>query len=173
MLVFKGLELSSSFCWLKFQSSLFKSGKKKLLSWDCFQDKRKRLKWSMHTNPNPVCCSNIPPSGRKTILILLTRRLPGADEIGRKEAGKQEKNNKRFWRCRLLHFFEKLENTTWLRLRKCARMRRDRIGDLMMVKSHKIKYLSRETFVVLVYNWPFYNKKSLAHTLKKSIIVPQ
>ncbi|KAF4111224.1 hypothetical protein G5714_008255 [Onychostoma macrolepis] len=31
----------------------------------------------------------------------------GADEIGRKEAGKQEKNNKRFWRCHHLHFFRR------------------------------------------------------------------
>ncbi|XP_042582807.1 serine/threonine-protein kinase pim-2-like [Cyprinus carpio] len=31
----------------------------------------------------------------------------GADEIGRKETGRQEKNNKRFWRYRLLHFFRR------------------------------------------------------------------
>ncbi len=42
-----------------------------------------------------------------------------------------------------------------------------------MVKSHKIKYLSRETFVVLVNNWPFYNKKSLAHTLKNASEIRQ
>lgn len=84
----------------------------------------------------------------------------GAHEIvdRKNEAGRRERKNKRFWRSFLIFFFaEELENTTWLSLRKCTKVRRDRIRDLPMVKSHMMLEIFnsfiRETFIVLAYSF--------------------
>ncbi len=53
----------------------------------------------MHTNPAPVC-SNTRPSR----LDETSAGANGIDE-GRKEAGRQEKKKKRFWRCGLNPYF--------------------------------------------------------------------
>ncbi len=128
---------TSSFCWLKFRSSLFSECKNCVIM-VLFS----RLKKALKVERAPCVPLKFPPIPAETPPHGLDEAPAGADVMMKGETRQgDKKKTRRFGNVAFFTFSAKEEHITWLKQRKWSRVRRDCSWLLLMVKTYDDKSL--------------------------------